>query len=181
MVDIFGTYYNTLADWDTTGHDSNSISEMPHFIDPDLHISVSDPTRLESGGIPIPGILTDIDGEARNDTTPDIGADEFQGIRPPVGIISSTFQTPLKFSLEQNYPNPFNPTTKIKYSLPKAAFTTLKVYDITGREVATLLNEYKTAGTYEIQFNASNLASGVYFYRLNTGQFSAVKKLLLLK
>ena len=181
LVDIFGTYYNTLADWDTTGHDSNSISEMPHFIDPDLHISTTDATYIESGGVPIPGILTDIDGDTRNDTMPDIGADEFQGIRPPVGIISSTFQTPLKFSLEQNYPNPFNPTTKIKYSLPKAGFTTLKVYDITGREVATLLNEYKTAGGYEIQFNATNLASGVYFYRLNTGQFSAVKKLLLLK
>jgi hypothetical protein len=181
LVDIFGTYYNTLADWDTTGHDLNSISEMPHFIDPDLHISTTDTTYIESGGIPIPGILTDIDGDTRNDTMPDIGADEFQGIRPTVGIISSTSQAPLKFSLEQNYPNPFNPTTKIKYSLPKAAFTTLKVYDITGREVATLLNEYKIAGTYEIQFNASNLASGVYFYRLNTGQFSAVKKLLLLK
>ena len=264
---IYDTDYSSLEDWQTTGQDLNSISEMPYFIDPDLHISTTDSTYIESGGTPLAGIMTDIDGDVRNNSTPDIGADEFTGIRLPVELIAFTctlknhkvvlnwstateinnrgfeiersagdqkfatigfvkgngttteqhaytytdknlnkgkysyrlkqcdydgsfeysdvvsvdFNIPLKFSLEQNYPNPFNPSTEIQFSLPKSGFTTLKVYDITGREVAVLVNEQKQAGTYSTEFNASKLASGVYFYRLTSGNFSAVKKLLLLK
>jgi len=92
------------------------------------------------------------------------------------------------YELEQNYPNPFNPVTTIKYQLPKDGMVTLKVYDILGAEVATLVNEEKTAGRYEINFDASghsgnvrNLASGVYIYRLNVNDFVNVKKMVLLK
>ena len=85
------------------------------------------------------------------------------------------------FHLEQNYPNPFNPTTIIRYSLPKNGLVTLKVFDILGREVATLANEYKVAGIYDVTFNASNLASGVYIYQLRSGDFVANKKLILMK
>ncbi|HVN49615.1 MAG TPA: T9SS type A sorting domain-containing protein [Bacteroidota bacterium] len=81
----------------------------------------------------------------------------------------------------QNYPNPFNPTTVIKYSVPVYSTVTLKVYDIVGREVATLVNETKNAGSYEATFHASPFASGVYFYTLTAGKFQATKKLLLLK
>lgn len=88
---------------------------------------------------------------------------------------------PKEYYLSQNYPNPFNPSTKIKYSVVNAGMVSLKIYDILGIEVSTLVNEEKPAGTYEINFNASSLASGVYFYRLEAGGFSQTKKLLLLK
>jgi hypothetical protein len=88
---------------------------------------------------------------------------------------------PNKFSLEQNYPNPFNPTTTIKYAVPKAVNVELKVYDILGREVKTLVNAARNPGYYEVQFNAVNLASGVYFYRLKAGDYIKTSKMLLLK
>ncbi len=88
---------------------------------------------------------------------------------------------PLNFSLEQNYPNPFNPTTNISYSIGNSSFVTLKVYNVLGEEVTTLVNENKKAGSYTVRFNASNLPSGVYIYKLTAGNYSASKKLLLLK
>ncbi len=93
------------------------------------------------------------------------------------------FEVPEEFSLEQNYPNPFNPTTKIKFVLPSGVegLTTLKVYNILGKEIATLLNETKAPGTYKVEFNASDLPSGIYFYKLSSGNFSDTKKMMLLK
>lgn len=88
---------------------------------------------------------------------------------------------PNKFSLEQNYPNPFNPTTLINYQLPKSSHVTLKVYDMLGKEVCKLVDEEKIVGNYKVTFNGTNLSSGVYFYRLTTGYFSQIKKMLLLK
>jgi ligand-binding sensor domain-containing protein len=88
---------------------------------------------------------------------------------------------PSQFILEQNYPNPFNPSTTIIYSLPTSEFVTLKVYDVLGKEVATLVNEEKPAGSYEVNFNATDLSSGIYFYTLKTGKFSETKKLVLMK
>ena len=85
------------------------------------------------------------------------------------------------FKLEQNYPNPFNPKTVIKYSLPKAVFVTIKVYNILGKEVSVLLNENKLAGNYSIDFDAANLSSGTYIYVITAGNFSSSKKMLLLK
>ncbi len=88
---------------------------------------------------------------------------------------------PTEFSLEQNYPNPFNPTTTIKFQIPGLSFVTLKIYDVLGNEVATLVNEEKPVGSYEIQFDASNHSSGIYFYKLHAGDFAETKKMLLLK
>ncbi|PJA99984.1 MAG: hypothetical protein CO127_09500 [Ignavibacteria bacterium CG_4_9_14_3_um_filter_36_18] len=96
---------------------------------------------------------------------------------------------PFEFSLEQNFPNPFNPTTKIRYRIPfiqthssaSVQNVLLKIYDLLGNEVATLVNENKAPGVYEIEFNGSKLTSGVYFYRLQAGKFNAVKKLVLMK
>jgi hypothetical protein len=85
------------------------------------------------------------------------------------------------YSLDQNYPNPFNPTTVIRFSVPKSDIVTLKVYDLLGQEVATLLNEFKTAGSYEVSFNASNLTTGMYVYTITSGQFVASKKMILIK
>jgi Tol biopolymer transport system component len=90
---------------------------------------------------------------------------------------------PIKFSISQNYPNPFNPTTTINYSIPKPCIVTLKVYDILGREAATLVNEQKNAGNYSVQFAAGSkqLASGIYIYRIQAGNFVDSKKLILMK
>ena len=90
-------------------------------------------------------------------------------------------QLPDRFELEQNYPNPFNPTTTISYSLGRRSHVGLKVYDILGREVQTLVNKELGAGYHEIIFDASTLGNGVYFYRMETGNFSKTKKLILLK
>lgn len=88
---------------------------------------------------------------------------------------------PSAYALEQNYPNPFNPTTTISFSIPKSGMTTLKVYNVIGQEVATLVNGVQSMGTHTVQFNASVLASGVYFYRIQSGTFSLVKKMVLVK
>ena len=85
------------------------------------------------------------------------------------------------FDLSQNYPNPFNPTTKIEYSIPITSFVTLKVYDILGREVATLVNEEKFSGNYKVVFDGSDLSSGIYFYKIQAGNYSSVKKMVLLQ
>jgi hypothetical protein len=104
---------------------------------------------------------------------------------PPVMPVASYHeQTPVRYKLEQNYPNPFNPTTKIRFELPQDAYVTLKIYNILGQEVTTLLNhDQMTQGTNEVNFDATRLASGVYYYRLvvNDGQFVQVKKMMLLK
>ena len=90
------------------------------------------------------------------------------------------------FNLEQNYPNPFNPTTVINYSIPttenhESSFVQLKIYDLIGREVATIVSSEQKAGNYKVQFDASKLSSGIYFYTLNTGDFKETKKMLFLK
>lgn len=90
-------------------------------------------------------------------------------------------QVPGKFSLGQNYPNPFNPATKIKYSIPEKSNVILKVYDILGQEVATLINEIKKPGFYEENFDGENLPSGIYIYRITAGKFISVRKMILLK
>jgi hypothetical protein len=88
---------------------------------------------------------------------------------------------PLVFFLWQNYPNPFNPSTTIRFDLPHASKVTLKVYNVLGQEVTTLVEEEKPAGTYDVQFSAQNLASGMYVYRIHAGQFVQTRKLLLLR
>ncbi len=97
------------------------------------------------------------------------------------GVTLSGSSIPESFALYQNYPNPFNPSTVISYRLPTSANVTLKVFDVLGREVETLIQERQSAGMHSVRFNASNLPSGVYFYRLQAGSYSDTKKLLLLK
>ena len=92
-----------------------------------------------------------------------------------------SYTGPKEFKLEQNFPNPFNPTTKIQYQLPQDSRVTLKIYDILGSEVATLVNEEQEAGYKEVQFTGSNIASGMYVYRLQAGDYVSTKKMMLLK
>jgi len=88
---------------------------------------------------------------------------------------------PVEFALKQNYPNPFNPTSRIGFDLPEAAAVMLTVFDLNGREIATLVNGPLTAGAHEVEFNAAGLPSGIYIYRLNAGDFSAARTMLLMK
>jgi endo-1,4-beta-xylanase len=100
--------------------------------------------------------------------------DQISGVDESTGI-------PQKYSLLQNYPNPFNPTTVISYSIPQSAMVNLTIYNLLGQKITTLINQQQDAGSYKVIFDASSLTTGIYFYRINAGKFSQVKKMLLLK
>ncbi|MFB3055680.1 MAG: T9SS type A sorting domain-containing protein, partial [Ignavibacteriaceae bacterium] len=109
--------------------------------------------------------------------------------KPIISGATTPQAVPEEYTLFQNYPNPFNPTTKITFYIPQLSFVTLKVYDVLGNEIATFVNEEKPTGSYEVEFNTSDLPSGIYFYRLQAGDpsiksrqsFVETKKMLLLK
>jgi hypothetical protein len=98
----------------------------------------------------------------------------------PVSVDDETTQ-PTEFILQQNYPNPFNPSTTIRYSIPELSKVKLTLFNLLGEEVTTFVNEEKNAGNYTVEFNASSLPSGVYFYQLRAGFFTETKKMLLLR
>jgi hypothetical protein len=173
-------YWNWSMYQKGTGLDSHSV-----FIDPiikstslpDLHLTAGSPAI--NTGIQIDGIgASDFDGEARLNGLPDIGADEYWATS---AVIDQQINSDKRFSLSQNYPNPFNPTTTISYSLAESGFVTLKVYNMLGNEIQTLVSQEKPAGSFRVTFNAARLSSGVYFYKLQSGNFSMVKKLAIVK
>jgi Pel9A-like, right handed beta helix region/Secretion system C-terminal sorting domain len=157
-----------------------SLAKTPR--EPDSSLTQTDLFRLAVGSSLI-NAGTDV-GLPFKGTAPDIGAFES-------GIISSVNEDkniPFNFNLFQNYPNPFNPTTKIKYSIPgtadkfaQTAKVEVAVYDILGNKVRILINKEQRSGNYEVEFDASNLPSGVYFYKLSAGNFHQVEKMILLK
>lgn len=95
--------------------------------------------------------------------------------------VKDNLNQPLTFNLNQNYPNPFNPSTQITFSIQKTSDVSLKVFNLLGQEVASLVNEVKAPGTYNVDFNASNLASGIYVYQITAGTFVSSKKMMLVK
>ena len=95
--------------------------------------------------------------------------------------VTVNLEVPAIFSVKQNFPNPFNPTTKIEFAVPIDNNVEIKVFNVLGMEVVTLLNEHRQVGTHSIEFNASNLASGIYFYKITSGKFSEIKKMILLR
>ena len=99
----------------------------------------------------------------------------------PVGVESIENLLSSDYKLEQNYPNPFNPSTKIRYSIPENSFVTLKVFNLLGEEIKTLVNSEQSAGVYEAAFDATNLSSGVYFYTLQTKNFTLTMKMILIR
>ncbi len=107
--------------------------------------------------------------------------DDFMGYVGAVGVTDKPSKLPFSYKLNQNFPNPFNPSTTINYSIPKESIVTLKIYNILGQEVKTLVSESKAPGNYNVRFNASELSSGVYFYSLKAGNYYQVKKMMLLK
>ena len=185
-----------------TGTYENCIDDDPQFVNSnDYHLQNTSPCIGEG----IDSILigshwyycprTDFDGNPRpnpSGSMPDIGACENELGDPLTAVDGETNQLPTKFALAQNYPNPFNPVTKIRYRIPLSppllkgeseagGFVTLKVYDILGNEIATLINKEQLPGEYEVEFNASSLPSGVYFYQLKAGEFLKTRKMILLK
>ena len=105
--------------------------------------------------------------------------DNFKG--PIASGVEDEFNVPKGFSLEQNYPNPFNPSTTIRYTVPQQGQVNLTIYNSLGQEIKKLVSEEKRKGNYEVVFNASNLPSGIYFYKLQTGSFVETKKMMLVK
>lgn len=99
----------------------------------------------------------------------------------PVSSISKIEETASSYDLGQNYPNPFNPITKINYSIPKSSNVKINIFDILGQKVESLVNEKQDAGTYSVEFDASNLSSGVYYYKIEAGEYTSVKKMTLVK
>jgi hypothetical protein len=109
------------------------------------------------------------------------GALNFVGVVTGNESNSTVSNIPQSFSLSQNYPNPFNPSTNVEFGIPELGFVSLKIYDMLGQEVKSLVNETKPAGTYKVTFDASNLPSGVYYYQIQAGEFVETKRMLLLK
>lgn len=182
---FFVVYSNTEDGWNDTG----SVCLPPGFVDtlyrlPDTsHCIGAGTNSFQLDGIWYYAPPRCIDGSPRPNPAPsrsDIGACE-SPLGGPTGVAAGNNTIPTSFVLEQNYPNPFNPTTTISYQLPTQVHITLKVFDVLGCEVATLVDEGKQPGTCSVQWNASGIASGVYFYRLDAGSFTSVKKLLLLR
>lgn len=153
---------------------------------PDLHLAQGS-LAIDNGINLADSPLFDFDNYSRNIGPIDIGAYEYGATEPSV-ILEDIIKKSVSCYLSQNYPNPFNLSTKIKYTIPASlnlsrggTLVTLKIYDILGNEVAILVNEEKPAGTYEVTLNAANLPSEVYFYKIQAGDYTAVKKMVLLK
>ncbi len=121
-------------------------------------------------------VLVDIGNNGTIDDTLTL-VNQVTGIQNDQGSLLS----PDSYNLAQNYPNPFNPSTKISWQSPVGIHQTIKVYDVLGNEVATLVDEYREAGRYEVEFDGSNLASGMYLYRLQAGSFIETRKMILIK
>ncbi|MFQ5639491.1 MAG: T9SS type A sorting domain-containing protein [bacterium] len=170
-----------------------NTDENPLFVDPgnrDFRLQDASPCigagidSIEIAGVWLKVPITDIAGNTRPNpagSMPDLGAYE-SPFALPVGVANhSSKEIPEFFVLRQNYPNPFNPSTTIEFALAKRSAVQLKVFDIVGREVATLVDEAMTPGRYKVAFEPIDLSSGVYFYRITAGEFMQTKRLLLLK
>jgi hypothetical protein len=162
--DFYAVKYNSSGalEWSARYNGPGNSSEIPYTIGVD-----------GSGTVYIAGATE------REDFSTKITLIKYSQVT--VAVNEDQPEVPISYSLSQNYPNPFNPSTTIRFALPKSGHVELKVYNTLGQEVATLVNEEKTAGTYSAQWNASSVASGVYFYRLKAGEYNETRKLLLMK
>jgi len=182
LVDTSSRFFRYMV-VDTNGNSALSLS-FPNVNDPTLSYSCSFTLRKDTGIVQT---------SAFQNTDHQIGflatgytLQYFYSNQSQTNVLSSTNILPTKMILFQNYPNPFNPTTKIRYTIPSVGtsvmkFVQLKIYDVLGNEVATLVNEEKPAGSYELTWNAGNLSSDIYFYRIQTRNFIETKKMLLLR
>ena len=174
-----GAAVTTLDDWKTaSGQDANSSASFVEFVsETDLRLSGESIGDHSLAGIPLAAVTTDIDGTDRSAESPYKGA--YEAGTPVPNEIDS--EIPGGYTLSQNYPNPFNPTSNIKFTLPQTADVKLQVYNMAGQLVSTLVNSKLSAGEHTVQFNAQDLASGVYLYRIQAGSFIQTKKMTLIK
>ena len=195
LSDDDGNSNMTLSQWQSLGYDLHSMIADPEeqiFVDypnNNFHLLQSAQAVDSGTNLVLPVVYEDLDNISRPQGSGfDIGCYEFTNATS----IDEEITHPQSFHLFQNYPNPFNPTTVIRFSIPsviairqmpekQSLLVSLKIYDVLGNEVSTLVDEYENPGTYEINFHASNLPSGVYFYRLQTGVFTQTKSMLLIK
>lgn len=182
VVDPTGNVYVTGIIWDGTGNPENiaTIGYNSAGVQQWVQIYNGSGNEFDSGNslaVDNMGNVYVTGGSDNNENT------DFITIKysSTIGIQQVSTEIPAKFSLEQNYPNPFNPETNIKFNLPKASKVMLTVYDVNGKAVETLVNENLGAGSYEADFNASHLTSGVYFYMLTTNDFTETRKMILIK
>jgi hypothetical protein len=170
-VDISTNITPYYIDFSIKEHECAELDQRPPY-------GIEFPVRYKVVAVDLfetPSVLSDF--------TSTTGINEDGGIPIGGGEDNLIFnpETPKQFNLSQNYPNPFNPVTKINFALPKQGFVTLKIYDITGREFQTLVSEVKQSGYYSVDFNGSSLSSGVYFYKIQSGDFVSVKRMVLIK
>jgi hypothetical protein len=143
------------------------------------HITFNLPDLLVGDKIKLRATATDSSIFFNVAQYPDTGWVVMNVLPPILNVENESF--PIHYELLQNYPNPFNPSTKIKYQIPELNFVIIKVYDVLGTEITTLVNEEKIAGSYDVDFDGNELASGIYYYRITTGNFSQTKKMILIK
>jgi hypothetical protein len=142
----------------------------------DVHFGLGDAAIVDSLKLEWPS--------GRGQSLANVAVNQFLTIEEPDkpnSVEEPAVDLPTNFQLAQNYPNPFNPSTRISYSLAAASFVTLKIYDLRGRELATLVNGHQPAGEYEIDFHADNLANGIFFYRLQAGSFTETRKMIMIR
>ena len=171
---------NVILNWITATELNNSGF--------DIEKSIDNSTWNKIGFVDGNGTSTEIHNYSFADQTPFVGTSyyrlkqiDFDGTTEYSNIIEVTFGAISEFALDQNYPNPFNPSTKINYSIKEKSNVELKIFDLLGGEVATLVNEEKSPGNYEVIFDASNLSSGVYLYTIKAGSFVQTRKMMLMK
>lgn len=143
------------------------------------HVSLYLTGLLSGDIIKLRATITDTSIYYNTDVYPDTGWIVIN-VFPPILYVEND-ENPMSFELAQNYPNPFNPITRILYQIPKQAFVTIRVYDVLGNEIETLVKEEKNAGQYEIEFDGSLLTSGIYYYRITAREFSQTRKMILIK
>jgi parallel beta-helix repeat protein len=184
LSDDDGESNMSLSEWQSLGYDIHSLIALPeeqifaNHTAGNFHLLENSQASNTGTNLVSDIVLNDLDNLSRPQGTGyDIGAYEFTN---PAGIKNDD-ELPSGFALYQNYPNPFNPVTSIQFVISNRQFVSLNVYDILGNKVAALVNEAKPAGLYQVEFEASNLSSGIYFYRLETEEFISTKKMILLQ
>ncbi len=200
-LDLMTDQVDVLIEWSIACADDNTTAIMPawrtpgnpleeNYIFPDwpipVNLAYTNPAYLTAAyaGLPLGDLNWFPTLKAQWEAQKDAEHAEIEAALNEGRVLTSLedeLDVPASYQLHQNYPNPFNPTTVISFSLPKASNVTLKVYNALGQEVATLINEFKAAQTHTVEFNASNLASGVYIYKLEAENFSVSKKMVLMK